>query len=152
MTERNLISVLEAEECAFLDLNSTQVGYCCRLLLMTISDKSFAESTGYDRAKELKAGIEKIPEIFILPKDDVIEELCCQGNEFQVPVIALKEFIMMVSNDKFKCVGHRALASRAGPRVSVAWCFTGSVKRLYSPTKKLISEGSAPLYKSLYGT
>ncbi|TXG72284.1 hypothetical protein EZV62_000863 [Acer yangbiense] len=62
-------------------------------------------STGYDRAQELKAfddteagvkglvdaGIVNIPRIFIRPSDELVEELNCQQNSFQVPLIDLDE-------------------------------------------------------------
>lgn len=59
--------------------------------------------------------------------------------------------LQLITNDKFRSVEHRVLASSTGPRVSVA-CFFNSRSnladnKLYGPLKELTTETNPPLYK-----
>ncbi|CDP15442.1 unnamed protein product [Coffea canephora] len=56
----------------------------------------------------------------------------------------------LVSNDKFLSARHRVLASRVGPRVSVASFFTTYLRpstKLHGPIKELLSENDPPKYR-----
>ncbi|KAI0499348.1 hypothetical protein KFK09_020251 [Dendrobium nobile] len=67
-------------------------------------------------------------------------------------IINIGDLLQLISNDKFKSVEHRVLASKNGPRVSVA-CFFFTrlhpLERRYGPIQKLLSEKNPPKYKDV---
>ncbi|KAH7690467.1 Iron/ascorbate family oxidoreductases protein [Dioscorea alata] len=67
-------------------------------------------------------------------------------------VINIGDLLQLISNDKLKSVEHRVLASKEGPRLSVACFFSspyGPSSRLYGPIKELLTDGSAPIYREI---
>ncbi|OMO95480.1 Oxoglutarate/iron-dependent dioxygenase [Corchorus olitorius] len=65
-------------------------------------------------------------------------------------VVNIGDLLQMISNDKFKSVKHRALATPVGPRISVPCFFSGHATLLdhpFGPIKELTSEANPPRYK-----
>ncbi|XP_042378270.1 1-aminocyclopropane-1-carboxylate oxidase homolog 3-like [Zingiber officinale] len=64
-------------------------------------------------------------------------------------VVNIGDLLQIISNGKFKSVEHRVLASRLGPRLSVAMFFVGvrEANYLFGPIKEILSENEAPKYR-----
>ncbi|XP_047335830.1 1-aminocyclopropane-1-carboxylate oxidase homolog 11-like [Impatiens glandulifera] len=64
-------------------------------------------------------------------------------------IVNIGDLLQILSNDKFKSVDHRVVASYVGPRISIACFFNGVVDsaKVYGPIKEAISNGDFPLYK-----
>ncbi|MFQ6632551.1 hypothetical protein Gotur_009199 [Gossypium turneri] len=65
-------------------------------------------------------------------------------------VINIGDLLQVLSNDKFKSVKHRAIASHVGPRISVPCFFSGHASLLdkpFGPIKDLPSKANPPRYK-----
>ncbi|XP_078170122.1 1-aminocyclopropane-1-carboxylate oxidase homolog 7-like [Carex rostrata] len=77
------------------------------------------------------SGISKIPEFFVHRQEVSLEGKWC------------------FSNDKFKSIEHHVLASKKGPRISVATCITPALdsEKPFGPLKLLLSDKNPPLYQ-----
>ncbi|XP_047337009.1 1-aminocyclopropane-1-carboxylate oxidase homolog 1-like [Impatiens glandulifera] len=64
-------------------------------------------------------------------------------------IVNIGDLLQILSNDKFKSVDHRVVASYVGPRISTACFFNGVADppKVYGPIKELIFDGDLPLYK-----
>ncbi|XP_039028694.1 1-aminocyclopropane-1-carboxylate oxidase homolog 1-like [Hibiscus syriacus] len=65
-------------------------------------------------------------------------------------IVNIGDLLQLISNDKFKSVDHRVLATSAGPRVSLACLFTTDLQpsdKVYAPIEQLLSPHNPPLYK-----
>ncbi|XP_035547875.1 1-aminocyclopropane-1-carboxylate oxidase homolog 3-like [Juglans regia] len=65
-------------------------------------------------------------------------------------VVNVGDLLQLITNDRFKSVEHRVLASLTGLRVSVASFFCTGFQptgKVYEPIKKLLSKDTPPKYK-----
>ncbi|KAH7690472.1 Iron/ascorbate family oxidoreductases protein [Dioscorea alata] len=67
-------------------------------------------------------------------------------------IINIADLLQLISNDKLKSVEHRVLASKEGPRLSVACFFvthSSPSSKVYGPIMELLANGSAPIYREV---
>ncbi|KAM0949655.1 putative oxoglutarate/iron-dependent dioxygenase, non-heme dioxygenase domain-containing protein [Dioscorea sansibarensis] len=67
-------------------------------------------------------------------------------------IFNIADLLQLISNDKLKSVEHRVLASKEGPRLSVACFFSSQYSassRAYGPLLELLPNGSAPIYREV---
>ncbi|KAM0949652.1 putative deacetoxyvindoline 4-hydroxylase [Dioscorea sansibarensis] len=67
-------------------------------------------------------------------------------------LINIADLLQLISNDKLNSVEHGVLASKQGPRISVASFFNTHYSpflRRYGPIKELLTDGSVPIYKEI---
>uniref|UniRef100_A0A803R7G0 Fe2OG dioxygenase domain-containing protein n=1 Tax=Cannabis sativa TaxID=3483 RepID=A0A803R7G0_CANSA len=67
-------------------------------------------------------------------------------------VINIGDILQLITNDKFKSNEHRVLASKNGPRISVASFFSTNMlptSKVFGPIKELLSENNSPKYKEI---
>ncbi|KAE8663052.1 1-aminocyclopropane-1-carboxylate oxidase-like protein 1 [Hibiscus syriacus] len=65
-------------------------------------------------------------------------------------IVNIGDLLQLISNDKFKSVDHRVLATSVGPRVSLVCLFTTDLQpsdKVYAPLKELLSPNIPALYK-----